>query len=437
MDGRVRSTPPSNLTTAKRPRREFRETAMTATLAPADLDRALASDAFFADPYPTYARFRAEAPVHRSETTGAWMLFHYDDVAATLKDHRRFGSAGRFRAVIDRLPTDWGADAALLREHFSVGLIASDPPDHNRMRGLMNRAFTPRVVEALRPRVVEIVGGLLDAAAAKGGIDIVADLAFPLPAIVIAELFGAPVEDRDRFKKWTGGIMRFQGTGAPSREDVAASRAALADMRGYIAALADERRRRPSDDLLGRLVAAEAEGEKLSEGELLATCVTLLTAGHETTTNLIASGVHLLLRHPAQLARLRAEPALMPAAVEEILRLESPLQRNPRMLREDVDLRGQRMRAGEYVLQVLGSANRDPAQFPAPDAFDIARAPNRHLAFGHGIHFCLGAPLARLEGPIALTMLLARFPSLRPASETAAWRRSGFLRGLEALPVAW
>jgi pimeloyl-[acyl-carrier protein] synthase len=410
---------------------------MTAALAPEDLDRALASDGFFADPYPAYARFRAETPVHRSATTGAWMLFRYDDVAATLKDHRRFGSAGRFRAVIDRLPADWGDDAALLREHFSVGLIASDPPVHNRMRGLMNRAFTPRVVEALRPRVVEIVDDLLDAAAARGSMDVVADLAFPLPAIVIAELFGAPAADRDRFKAWTGGIMRFQGTGAPSREDVAASRAALADMRGYIAALAAERRHRPTDDLLGRLVAAEAEGDTLSEGELLATCVTLLTAGHETTTNLIASGVHLLLRHPEQMAKLRAHPDLMPSAVEEILRLESPLQRNPRMLREDVELRGQRMRAGDYVLQVLGSANRDPARFPDPDRFDIARTPNRHLAFGHGVHFCLGAPLARLEGPVALRMLLERFPTLRPATDTVTWRRGGFLRGLEALPVAW
>lgn len=398
-------------------------------------DHELGSDAFVEDPYPTYAALRAEAPVYRSEAVGAWLLTRYDDVATTLRDPRRFSSSGRFNAVLDGLGADDRASVRPLEDHFSIGLLGSDPPDHTRLRGLINRAFTPRVVEQLRPRIEALVEGLVDAMLARSDLDLLRDLAYPLPATVIAELLGAPPEDRDAFKVWSDGILAFQGTGRASPELMRRSQADLLEMRAYLTRLLDERRRAPREDLLSRMVAAEAEGDKLTQGELLTTCVTLLTAGHETTTNLIANGLLTLLRHPDQLATLRAHPELMPGAVEEMLRFESPLQRNPRRMAEDVELRGETLRAGDFVFQVLGAANRDPEQFPDPDRFDVARSPNRHMAFAMGIHFCLGAPLARLEASIAVAAVLRRMPTLRLASSEITWHRHGLLRSLTALPV--
>ena len=407
------------------------------TTAPADLDRLLTTPAFFQDPYPVYAALRGRDPVHWSEANGGWMLTRFDDVLATIKDTEHFSSRGRLTAVLDRVPADARPRLKPLENHFSVGLISSDPPDHGRLRGLVNKAFTPRVVERLRPRVQALVDGFLDAVQDRGEMDVVRDLAYPLPATVIAELLGAPPADRDRFKAWTAGIMAFQGTGRARPEVVEESQRHLLEMRAFLADLAARRRREPREDLMSGLVAAEAAGDKLTEAELLTTCVTLLTAGHETTTSLIGSGLYTLLRHPDQLALLRERPDLMPSAVEEMLRYESPLQRNPRRIAVDVELRGRQLRTGDYVMQVLGSANRDPAQFPDPDRFDIARQPNRHVAFGFGVHFCLGAPLARLEAPIAVGTVLRRMPNLRLATEAVEWHRHGLLRGLVSLPVAF
>jgi cytochrome P450 len=404
-----------------------------------DLDAALATPAFYADPYPFYDRLRAEDPVHWSETNGGWMLTRYDDVAATIRDHARFSSRGRFAAVFARMDPGLRGRVQPTEQHFSVGLIASDPPDHTRMRGLINRAMTPRVIEAMRPRVLALVTEFLDAVQLQGEMDVIADLAYPLPATVIAELLGAPAESRDQFKAWSHDILGFQGTGRPSVESVERAQASLLAMRSFLSDLAEERRRAPREDLIGLLVAAEQDGDRLTEAELLTTCVTLLTAGHETTTNLIGNGLWLLLTHPEQLRLLRERPELMPAAIEEMLRKESPLQRNPRQLAVDVELRGRRLRAGDYVMQVLGAANHDPAQFPNPHRFDITRDPNRHLAFGHGIHFCLGAPLARLEAPIAIGEVLRRMPNLALADPTAEpkWHRLGLLRGLEGVRVVF
>jgi pimeloyl-[acyl-carrier protein] synthase len=401
------------------------------------LDDLLRTDAFAADPYPVYARFRAEAPVHFSEANGGWMLFRHDDVHASLRDHARFSSRGRFAAALQRMEPGVRERIGPLTDHFTVGMLANDPPAHTRLRGLVNRAFTPRVVEAMRPRIRAIVDALLDAALPRGSFDLIADFAYPLPATVIAELFGAPVSERDRFKTWSNDILGFQGTGNPSAESVLRAQDSLLEMRAFLLELADHRRRVPGDDLLGLLVAAEADGDRLTGQELLTVCVTLLTAGHETTTNLIGNGAWLLLTHPDQLARLHEDPGLMPTAIEEMLRYESPLQRNPRMVATDLDLHGQQLRAGDYVMQVLGSANHDPAAFPDPERFDIGRAPNRHLAFGHGIHFCLGAPLARLEAAIAFGELLRRAPALALTAPDAPphWVRHGLLRGLESLPV--
>lgn len=416
-------------------------TTTSATVAPAsrpDLDALLRSDAFVADPYPIYARFRESAPVHFSEANGGWMLFRHDDVHATLRDHARFSSRGRFSAALQRMDPGVRSRIGPLTDHFTVGLLANDPPDHTRLRLLVNRAFTPRVVEQMRPRIHAIVDGLLDEALAGETFDLIGDFAYPLPATVIAELFGAPVSERDRFKRWSNHILGFQGTGNPSAESVLRAQDSLLEMRAFLQELADHRRAHPGDDLLGLLVAAEAEGDRLTDQELLTVCVTLLTAGHETTTNLIGNGMWLLLTHPSQRARLVADPGLMPSAVEEMLRLESPLQRNPRRAAVDMELGGQHLRAGDYVMQVLGSANHDPDAFPDPERFDIGRAPNRHMAFGGGIHFCLGAPLARLEAPIAIGELLRRAPGLALAEPDAPprWIPSGLLRGMESLPVS-
>jgi pimeloyl-[acyl-carrier protein] synthase len=400
-----------------------------------DLDRQLATTSFAADPYPTYHRLRDDDPVHWSETVGAWLLTRYDDVSTTLRDPHHFSSRGRFSAVLEGLTADERAAVGPLEDHFTVGLLGSDPPDHTRLRGLVNRAFTPRVVEGLRPRVQHIVDDLLDAAGPRGEVDLVRDVAYPLPATVIAELLGAPPEAQDDFKEWSDGILAFQGTGRATPELLARSQRDLLAMRAFLTKLLAERRKNPREDLLSRLVAAETDDQKLSEAELLTTCVTLLTAGHETTTNLLANGLLTLLRHPDQCQRLRDEPDLMPLAVEEMLRFESPLQRNPRRVAADIELRGKPLRQGEFVFQVLGAANRDPEQFTDPDRFDITRQPNRHLAFGYGIHFCLGAPLARLEASIAIGTLLRRFPDLRLRGDAVSWERHGLLRALSALPV--
>ena len=400
-----------------------------------ELDRSLVSPAFYDDPYPTYRHLRLYDPVHRSESVGAWMLTRYDDVLATLRDPGAFSSQGRMLAALAHITPEARARLRPLEEHFSVGLISADPPDHRRLRTLVTAAFTPRVVEALRPRIQVLVDELLDAALGRGEVDLIRDVAYPLPATVIAELLGAPAEDRDRFKGWSDGIMAFQGTGRVTEATFDRAQASLLEMRAFLGALLERRRHTPSDDLLGRLVEAEAEGDRLTEAELLTLCVTLLTAGHETTTNLIGNGMLTLLRHPDQLRRLREDPGLMPAAVEEVLRFESPLQRNPRRVVRDVELGGKLLRRGDLVLQILGAANRDPAQFDQPDRFDIARQGNRHVAFGFGIHFCVGAPLARLEAPIAIGSMVRRFPALALAGAGVTWQEHGLLRALTELPV--
>lgn len=402
-----------------------------------DLDRQLVSPEYYADPYPFYARLRVEAPVHWSDTLGGWMVTRYDDVLSTLRDTDHFSNQGRFHAVLNPFPPEVRARLQAFDDHFAVGLIGSDPPDHTRLRGLVNLSLTPRIVDRLRPRVQALVDTFLDAVQEQGRMDVIRDLAYPLPATVIAELLGVPPSDRDRFKLWSEGIFAFQGTGRATPELVEYAQTHLLAMRAFLSELLAERRLNPRDDLLTRLVEAEAAGARLTESELLTTCVTLLTAGHETTTNLIGNGLLLLLRHPDQLGLMRDNPRLLPSAIEECLRYESPLQRNPRRVKEDVELRGQRLRRGDYVMQILGSANRDPVRFSDPDRFDIARAAGGHVAFGFGIHFCVGAPLARLEAPIAIHTILRRFPRLALATDRPEWHHHGLLRGLKALPVTF
>jgi cytochrome P450 len=406
---------------------------------PPPIDTLLAAPGFSQDPYPAYERLLAEAPVTWSDAWNAWVVSRHEDVVAVLRDPARFSSAGRLLELLDELPPELQDEASPIRTHFATrGLVHADPPDHGRLRGLISRAFSPRVIEGMRPRITAIVDELLDAVAGHGRMDVVADLAYPLPAIVIAELLGAPPEDRDRFRRWSDDIVAFQGTGRAIPEAIPRSAAGITGMRAYLSELFEARRREPRDDLLGGLVAAEVEGERLTTEELTSTCVTFLIGGHETTTSLIANGLFTLLRHAAALAALRGDPGRIPAAVEEVLRWESPIQRAFRRVAQDTDLGGQRMREGQIVIALLAAANRDPAACPAPGTFDIARDPNRHLAFGSGVHFCIGASLARLEAAIALRTLLERFPDLAldVPPEAIRWQREKALfRCVEALPV--
>jgi cytochrome P450 len=313
-------------------------------------------------------------------------------------------------------------------------MLSLDPPAHTRMRNLVNKAFTPRVVERMRPHIEEIADELIDALPEPGRLDVVTDLAVPLPVIVIAETLGVPLADRQRFKAWSSDIAStlagpFQPADVLERAQVASNE--LAD---YFRDQIDLRRSEPRDDLLSALVAAEEQGDLLSEDELLATCVLLLVAGNETTTNLIGNGMLALLQNPDQRRLLQEDPSLLPAAVEEMLRYDGPAQMTSRIATEAMTLRGQQIEPGQVLLALLGAANRDPEQFPEPDRFDIRRANNRHLAFGYGIHYCIGAPLALAETQVAFETLLRRLPEPEPAGE-AQWGASFILRGLKSLPV--
>src|SRR2546430_16784831 len=371
---------------------------------------------FVEDPYPFYARLRAEDPVHQSPL-GLWVLTRYDDVARVLRDPR-FGRKG-FDRLVDAL---FGTEPG--RPGLATSMLFRDPPDHTRLRTLVSKAFTPRVIEGLRPHIQQIVAGLLARVQDEGAMDLTAALAFPLPVIVISEMLGVPAADGDRFRQWSLDVARsLDAIALPVGPEVIergnAARHALAD---YFRGLIAERRRRPQPDLLTGLIAAEEQGDTLSQAELLATCVLLLVAGHETTVNLIGNGMLALLRHPAELRTLSREPALLPSAVEELLRWDSPVQRTGRITATDVELGGTLIPKGALVSAVLGAANRDPAHFPEPDRLDLARPDNRHLAFGWGIHFCLGAPLARVEAQIAIGALARRLPAPALATDRAAWR---------------
>ena len=386
-----------------------------------------------ANPYPAYAALRAEDPVHFSAAIQAWVLTAYEDCERVLRDADTFSSSS-FTAS--------GQLATALqqqRREFPLGevptVLNSDPPVHTRLRSLLNRAFTPRAIDGLRPHVEEIAASLLaDADRAGGRFDAVTGFAQPLPIIVIAELLGVPPSDRDRLKEWSTAIANTTNV-LNTEPALAAARQATLELIAYMDEVVAQRRTAPGADIMTALVQAEEGGERLSHDELLAFSILLLLAGHETTTNLIGNGLLALTEHPEQAARLRADRALLPSAVEEFLRYDSSVQGAVRFARQTAEVGGRTIEQGSTLLLLLGAANRDPAQFPEPDALDVARSPNRHLSFGRGIHFCLGAPLARLEGDIAFTALLDRFPELRVAEGGA--QRSGtlVLRGMGKLEL--
>lgn len=380
------------------------------------------------DPYPIYAALREGGPLHRTPR-GVWLVLAYEPAIAILRDHHRFSvEHSKYRK-----PTaDTGPGPA--ERGLENIMLFKDPPDHTRLRTLVNKAFTPRVVERMRPRIQEIVNELLDEAEQRGTMDVIADFAYPLPVRVIAEMLGVPPEDRTRFKEWSRGVAPILDPMLPEEVFFKVAEAGLA-LAVYFDELVAQRRAEPRPDLVTELIAAEDQGERLTEEELRATLILLLVAGHETTMNLIGNGLFALLRNRDQFDRLATDPSLGKTAVEELLRYDGPVHLTARTAVEDADIHGTKVEAGEMCVVVLGAANRDPAQFPDPDRLDVGREPNRHIAFSAGGHFCVGATLARVEGQSAFERLTQRFPNISLATDDIRYRPTVTLRGLEALPV--
>jgi pimeloyl-[acyl-carrier protein] synthase len=385
----------------------------------------ITTPAFVYNPYPLLHELRAKAPVYWSEAIGAWLITRYDDIVVTMKDTSHFSNENRLGQATAYLPTEKRIKFKPFEDHYKTkGLLHSDPPDHTRLRSLVTKEFTPKLVMEMKPQIQQTVDRLLDAAEAKGGMDVVPELAAALPVSVIAEILGVPVSDRHYIKKWTDAILGFQGVNKPSEEDLSRAQECLIELRAYLMEMVKERRQRPRQDLLGKFVAFEAAGERLSEAELLNTCVTLFTAGHETTLSFISNTIYTLLSHPEQFQLLKEDPALLTPALEESLRFESPVSRQARLMKTDAELGGQVIKQGQVVMQMLNSANRDPKYFDEPDKFDIRRQNNRHMAFGQGIHFCVGATLARTEATIAISTVIRRFPNLKLRDAKPDWDTS-------------
>jgi cytochrome P450 PksS len=393
------------------------------------------SSAFKADAYAYYAMLRSKAPVHMVKLPGrqsVWLVSRYDDVLSLLKDPRLVKDPHNAKGSkpFSLLPGTLVCMQALERNMLDV-----DPPDHTRLRALVHLAFTPRLVEGMRARVEDMADRLLSRALANGRMDLIRDYALPIPLTIISEMLGIPAEDQFRFHRWSNAIV--SSSAAPNLIRVLP---AVWRFVRYIRGVASAKRKKPAQDLVTALVQAEEAGERLREDELVAMVFLLVVAGHETTVNLIGNGALALMQFPRQLERLRDDPALDATAVEELLRFHSPVEvSTERYAREPIEIAGVTIPRGALVYGLLSSANRDETEFADPDRLDLAREKNRHLAFGQGIHYCLGAPLARLEGQIALRRLLERMPRLRLAvpESSLRWRKGLNLRGLEELPVAW
>jgi cytochrome P450 len=396
-------------------------------MTPSPID--LSSPEFLANPYPVYEHLRgAQAPFwlpHGGSTGGMWLFTRYEDVAEILKEARTSKDLSRLLPPEQLSPIDHA-------------MLSKDPPDHTRLRSLVNQAFTPNRVRDLEPRILYIADELIHRVQSRGEMDFMADFALPLPVIVIAELLGVPPEDRGTFRAWSNQIVTGVDAVRASQQNAQKQEEALMALAGYFTDLIHQRREQPREDLISAMIQARDAQDRLSEEELLGTCILLLIAGHETTVNLLGNGLLTLLHHPDQLALLQRHLEEMPSAVEEMLRFESPVQRATfRVTTSAIEIGGQTLEKGQQVSAVIGAANRDPAQFPEPDRFDVTRHPNRHLAFGLGIHFCLGAPLARTEARYGFIRLLQVLPTLRLVNEVPDWAPNTFFRGLRSLPLAF
>ena len=385
-----------------------------------------------ADPYPLYRRLRTESPVHWDPYLHAWVVTRYADVVTVL---HRFSAA--------RTPTPEQLDAIGLSSLAPVAalmvrqMLFLDAPAHTRIRSLAAHAFTPRRVAELRRHIQDIADTLLDAVVARGRMDVIQDLAAPLPAIVTAEMLGVPTADHPQLKAWSADFAEMLGNFQHNPDRAARVLRSTEDMLDYFRAAVREQRTRPRPGLVSAMLQAEIDGDRFTEDEVIANCIITMIGGQETTTNLIGNGVLALLRHPDELERLRREPALIGSAIEELLRYESPSQHTARLAPEDTVLGGQQIRRRQAVIAVMAAGNRDPERFPDPDRLDLARPDNRHLAFGWAAHFCFGAPLARLEGQIAVSTLLGRLAALRLETSALKWRTNLGLRGLTGLPITF
>lgn len=385
-----------------------------------------------ANPYPLYQQLRAKDPVLWDEGMGGWVLTGYAEVVAALRDPR-FSATG-FMENTSWIPEELLATLGTPVRSLPRQMLFLDPPDHTRLRDLVAKAFTPRMVDALRPRIQQLADELLDAVQVNRQMDVMRDFAFPLPAIVIAEMLGVPPGDRDQFINWTGQFGALLG-GNLTLEKVFQALGGIAEFMEYFRQIIRQRRTASRDDLMQAMINAEEQGDVLSEEELLGNCVLLLAAGHGTTTHLIGNGTLALLRNPDQLRQLKDEPWLISTAVGELLRFDSPVQLTSRRAKEDLEIGSKRISIGQEVLMCLGAANRDPTQFAEPDQLNLSRQENRYLSFGYGIHFCLGAPLARVEAEIAFSTLLRRLEAMRLETETLEWIPSQVFRGLRELAV--
>ena len=406
---------------------------MSVPVTPAELGYAPASLAFIADPYPVLERLRADHPVIHDPATNQWLVSRFADVGALLRD-RRLGRSYLHVATHDAFgrtpPPPWQAP---FHDSLRLQLIDMEPPDHTRLRRLVATAFTPRTVEALRPRVTEMVDGLVKGARERGAFDLLGDVIEPLPVAIIAELLGIPEHDRPSLRPWSADMTLMFELARDDADERRAVRATV-EFSDYLRGLVRERRERPGADLLSRLAQVGEAGDRLSEDELIATAILLLNAGHEASVNGAANAWWSLFRHRDALAALRADPGLVPTAIEELLRFDTPAPMFERWVLEEIEVHGVTIPRGEEIALLFASANRDPAGFARPESLVLDRSPNPHLSFGAGIHYCLGAPLARLELGILFRAILERMPTLELVAEPA-WKPRFVLRGLESLQV--
>ena len=394
------------------------------------------SDEFLQDPYPTYARLHEEGPIHFLDVGskwGVWSIVNHAECSSIAKDPRL--SAKRAQQLITLLPVNRQAEFKELARMFSLWMIFMDPPEHTRLRKLLNKGFSPAAIEGLRPQVEAIVDRMLTPLKPGSEVDLLSEFAYPMPVRIILEMLGIPQELSETFGEWSHAIAVFRGSPNRTVEHAQAAQDALIGLTEFFRKTVAERRRNKGNDLISLLIDIEEEGEVLTEEELYAQCIALLFAGHETTRNLIGNGMYTLLKHPQETAELRENPDMIRTTVEEILRLESPVQMTARVLKEEMEVCGQRIPKGWTILCMLGAANRDPKQFKEPNQVNLKRLNNQHLAFSAGPHFCIGSQLARLEGQVSLMNLVRRFPKMKLTGPKPEWASTFGLRGLKSLQV--
>lgn len=389
------------------------------------------------NPYPLYERLRKEEPVHFSEDLGGWIFTRYEDVMAALHD-QRFSPGGGMAAMFVPLDEDVQKETEPLQQHLQMWLGTLDPPDHTRVRTLMNKAFTPRLVELMRPFIQTVTDELIDNVKHTGRMDIVSDMAVPLPAIVIAQMLGTPRQDYKRFLHWSRDITTLVGAVAVTPEIARDAQKSVLEMVDHLRTLLERRRHSdPQNDLINNFIEAESQENRISEEEVLANCVMLLFAGHGTITVMIGTHLRVLLQNPELLETLRRDPSRTPAAIEEMLRFDSPCQMIARVATQNIQFKETLIREGELVWLHLGAANRDQDHCPFPDKLDISRRPPGHLGYGASIHYCLGAALSRVETEIAINTILRRLPDLRLESDQLEWHPDPTARALKSLPVVF